>query len=76
MDANVRNIRQIDVDNLDEEITSREMMGWTASIEDSRECAILTRGDEQIKICELPQHRRARLNSEGLAGISSGDTPC
>ena len=75
MDA-TRDIRQIDVDNIDDEIYYREIQGCATRVEGSGICAVVNCGRGEIRLCEHAGHRKARMNAEGLAGISSYDAPC
>ncbi len=76
MDANFSNITHFEADNFDDEVYYGEMHGWRASVEDDEAGSKLTSAGNRITPCEHPQHRKARLNAEGLAGIGVGDVPC
>jgi hypothetical protein len=76
MDGNFSNIIHFEADNFDDEVYYGEMQGWRASVEENEEGSKLASTGNRIALCDHPQHRKARLNAEGLAGIGIGDVPC
>jgi hypothetical protein len=76
MDANFSNITHFEVDNFDDETYYGEMQGWRAEVEENEERWEIEEPRSEVKFCDHPQHRKARQNAEGLAGISLEDAPC
>ncbi len=76
MDTNISNIPQLEVENIDDEVFYRETQGWTAEIEGYGDCAVLTSGDNRVRICENPEHRMARIGAEGFSGVDNMEATC
>ena len=63
METNTKGIQHIEVDNIDDEIYYREMLGCTAQVEGSGGCAVVNCPAEQLRVCEKPGAAEARRNA-------------
>ncbi len=66
MDTNVKGLQHIEVDDLDDEIYYREMLGCTARVEGSGSCAVVNCPAEQLRVCEKPGATEARRNAPSI----------
>ncbi len=63
MDTDVKGLQHIEVDDIDDEIYYREMLGCTAQVEGSGSCATVKCANEQLRVCEKPGAAEARRNA-------------
>lgn len=54
MDTYSKNIRPQQVDDIDEEVYYREMLGCTATMESPGTCATLNCGKGEFRVCQKP----------------------
>jgi len=63
METNVKGLQHMEVDDIDDEIYYREMLGCTAQLEGPGTCATVSCPNEQLRVCEKPGAAEARRNA-------------
>jgi len=63
MDNNMKVLQHLEVDDIDDEIYYRELLGCTAHVEGSGTCATVNCPTEQLRVCEKPGAAEARRNA-------------
>lgn len=75
METNVKGLQHMEVDDIDDEIYYREMLGCTAQVEGSGACATVSCPTEQLRVCEKPGAAEARRNMPPI-DPNTFDGPC
>ncbi len=73
METNVKGIQHMEVDDIDDEIYYREMVGCTAQVEGSGACATVSCPTEHLRVCEKPGAAEARRNAPQVDPTLYGD---
>jgi hypothetical protein len=73
MDAITNEVKQKLVDDIDDEVYFREMLGCTAKMSDSGDCATINCGQGDYRICQDPTSTERRMIGDPCVGC---DEPC
>ena len=63
METNVKRLQPMEVDDIDDEIYYRELLGCTAHVEGSGSCATVDCPTGQLRVCEKPGAAEARRDA-------------
>ena len=63
METNVKRLQPMEVDDIDDEIYYRELLGCTAKVEGTGSCAMVNCPNQQLRVCEKPGAAEARRNA-------------
>ena len=64
MDTNIKDVQRLEVDDIDDEVYYREMLGCTARLEGTGEIATVNCGQGEFQIAQKPGSTERRMASE------------